>query len=39
MLATDTTENGFELAIDKVLAETNGFERGNLYGAGEYNRE
>jgi type I restriction enzyme R subunit len=39
MTTTDTTENGFELAIDKVLAETNGFERGNLYGTGEYNRD
>jgi type I restriction enzyme R subunit len=39
MRTTDTTENGLELAIDKVLTETNGFERGNLYGTGEYNRE
>ena len=39
MKTTDITENGFELAIDKVLTETNGFERGNIYGTGEYNRD
>jgi len=39
MKTTDITENGFELAIDKVLTETNGFERSNIYGTGEYNRD
>lgn len=39
MLTTDTSEKGLETIITEWLIEHNGFERGALYGTGEYNKD
>lgn len=39
MLTTDTSEKGLETLITEWLIVHNGFERGALYGMGEYNKD
>ena len=39
MLTTDTSEKGLEVIITDWLVEQNGYERGAMYGTGEYNKD
>ena len=39
MRTTDTSEKGLETIITEWLIEHNGYERGTLFGTGEYNKD